>query len=148
MGPWNAGVIGSLTPDETVPEWLGWYPFPATGSDAVVMGGGDGWGVYKDAPDIALDFVAYLLNEDVQKRFAASGAGVPTHAAAASAIEDENLRASADALATADYVQLWLDSDLGPAFGGPLNNAIVTIFGGSGAPQDVVRTLEDTAAAQ
>lgn len=148
MGPWNAGTIGSLTPDETVPEWLGWYPFPATGTDAVVMGGGDGWGVYKDAPDIALDFVAFLLSEDVQKRFAESGAGVPTHPAASAALTDPNLRASADALAAADYVQLWLDSDLGPAFGGPLNNAIVTIFGGTGTPQDVVRALEDTAAAQ
>ena len=148
MGPWNAGVIGSLTPDETVPSWLGWYPFPATGSDAVVMGGGDGWGVYKDAPDVALEFVEYLLSEDVQKRFAESGAGVPTNPAASAALTDPNLQASAAALAAADYVQLWLDSDLGPAFGNPLNNAIVSIFGGSGTPQDVVKALEDTAAAQ
>lgn len=148
MGPWDAGVIGSLTPDQTVPEWLGWYPFPSTGSDAVVMGGGDGWGVYKDAPDEAVELVEYLLSEDVQKRFAASGAGVPTNPAAAAELTDANLKASSDALAAADYVQLWLDSDLGPAFGNPLNNAIVALFGGAGTPADIVTALEDTAAAQ
>jgi raffinose/stachyose/melibiose transport system substrate-binding protein len=45
-------------------------------------------------------------------------------------------------------VQLWIDSALGPAFGNPLNQAIVNIFAGSGTPEDVVQALEDTAAAQ
>ncbi|QEE60710.1 extracellular solute-binding protein [Salinibacterium sp. dk2585] len=152
MGPWNAGTIGNLTEDGEVPEWLGWFPFPsvdgASGDPGAIMGGGDGFGVSADAPDEAVELLKYIVSEDVQRRFAESGAGVPTHPAAADALTDPNLQASAAALSEATYVQLWIDSALGPAFGAPLNQAVVNIFAGSGTPQDVVAALEQTAASQ
>ena len=110
------------------------------------MGGGDGFGVYKDAPDEAVELVKYIMSEDVQKRFAATGAGIPTHPGAAGDVTDPNLQAIAAGLAESSYVQLWLDSDLGPAFGTPLNQAIVNLMAGKGTPADVVKTLQDTAA--
>lgn len=150
MGPWNAGQIGSLTPDEQVPPWLGWFPFPSVpggaGDPTITMGGGDGFGVHADAPDEAVELLKYILSQDVQARFAATGAGIPTHPGAASAITDSNLKQIADGLAGSSYVQLWLDSALGPEFGTPLNQAIVNIFGGVGTPEDVVQALKDTAA--
>lgn len=150
MGPWNAGQIGSLTPDGEVPEWLGWFPFPTVpggeGDPTVTMGGGDGFGVHVDAPDEAVELVKYIMSEDVQKRFGASGAGIPTHPGAADSIDDPRLQQIAAGLANSSYVQLWVDSALGPEFGNPLNQAIVNIFGGSGTPEDVVKALEDTAA--
>lgn len=152
MGPWNSGTIGALTEDGEVPEWLGWFPFPtvdgAGGDAGSIMGGGDGFGVHVDAPDEAVDLLKYIMSEDVQRRFAETGAGVPTHPGVADALTDPNLIASATALGEASYVQLWIDSALGPAFGNPLNQAIVNIFAGSGTPQDVVAALEQTAAAQ
>ncbi|MCW4385198.1 extracellular solute-binding protein [Salinibacterium sp. SYSU T00001] len=152
MGPWNAGTIGSLTTDGEVPEWLGWFPFPsiegAEGDPGIIMGGGDGFGISADAPEETVELLQYIMSEDVQRRFAETGAGIPTHPGAADAVADENLAASAQALAEASYVQLWLDSALGPAFGGPLNQSIVNIFAGSGTPEDVVATLEQTADAQ
>ena len=150
MGPWNAGQIGSLTADEQVPPWLGWFPFPSVpggaGDPTITMGGGDGFGVHADAPDEAVELLKYILTQDVQTRFAATGAGIPTHPGAASAITDSNLKQIADGLAGSSYVQLWLDSALGPEFGNPLNQAIVNIFGGVGTPEDVVQALKDTAA--
>jgi raffinose/stachyose/melibiose transport system substrate-binding protein len=150
MGHWNSGTIGSLTPDQTVPEFLGWFPMvsvPGTAGDpTITMGGGDGFGVYKDAPDEAVELVKYIMSEDVQKRFAATGAGIPTHPGAAGDVTDPNLQAIAAGLAESSYVQLWLDSDLGPAFGTPLNQAIVNLMAGKGTPADVVKTLQDTAA--
>ena len=152
MGPWNAGTIGSLTPEGVAPEWLGWFPFPsvpgAAGDPTITMGGGDGWGVAADAPDEAVELVKYLASADVQRRFAEAGSGIPANPEAADALTDPNLQAIAAGLAESSYVQLWLDSALGPAFGNPLNQAIVNIFGGTGTPEDVVQALKDTAAAQ
>lgn len=152
MGPWNAGTIGSLTPEGVAPEWLGWFPFPsipgAAGDPTITMGGGDGWGVSADAPDEAVELVKYLSSADVQRRFAEAGSGIPANPEAADALTDPNLKAIAAGLAGSSYVQLWLDSALGPAFGNPLNQAIVNIFGGTGTPEDVVQALKDTAAAQ
>ena len=152
MGPWNSGTIGSLTPDTQVPEWLGWFPFPSVpgteGDPTAVMGGGDGFGLSADAPPEAVELLKYILSADVQTRFAETGAGIATLPAAKAGLTDPNLIASAEALANASYVQLWVDSALGPNFGNPLNQAIVNIFAGQGTPQDVVKALEDTAAAE
>lgn len=152
MGPWNSGTIGSLTPEGVAPEWLGWFPFPSVpgsaGDPTATMGGGDGWGVSADAPDEAVELVKYLASADVQRRFAEAGSGIPANPEAADALTDPNLQAIAEGLAGSSFVQLWVDSALGPAFGNPLNQAIVNIFAGSGTPEDVVQALKDTAAAQ
>jgi raffinose/stachyose/melibiose transport system substrate-binding protein len=152
MGPWDSGVIGGLTPDGKVPSWLGWFPFPSVpgsaGDPTITMGGGDGWGLSADAPKEAVELLKYLESDDVQSRFAAIGSGIPANPNAAASLTDANLKSIAAGLAGSSYVQLWLDSALGPAFGNPLNQAIVNIFGGTGTPEDVVKALKDTAAAQ
>jgi raffinose/stachyose/melibiose transport system substrate-binding protein len=152
MGSWNAGQIGSLTVDQVIPEWLGWFPFPsipgAAGDPTITMGAGDGFGVSADAPDEAVDLLAYIMSDDVQARFAETGAGIPTNPAGMSGLSDANLTAIAEGLSNSSYVQIWLDSALGASFGNPLNQAIVNIFAGSGTPEDVVTTLEETAAQQ
>jgi len=150
MGAWNAGQIGSLTPDATIPEWLGWYPMVsipgAAGDPGITMGGGDGFGISADAPDEAVELLKYIASVDVQKRFAATNAGVPAHPGALDALTDPSLQQIGAGLAEASYVQLWLDSDLGPAFGNPLNQAVVNLMAGTGTPEDIVKALEDTAA--
>ena len=151
MGAWNSGQIGSLTPDAKVPDWLGWYPMvsvPGTAGDpTITMGGGDGFGISKDAPQEAVDLLKYITSEDVQKRFAETGAGVPAHPGAIDSVTDPSLKQIAEGMAESSYVQLWLDSDLGPSFGNPLNQAVVNLMAGSGTPEDIVKALEDTAAA-
>jgi len=152
MGHWNAGQIGGLTPDGEVPEWLGWFPFPSVpgtaGDPTVTMGGGDGFGIHADAPEEPVELLRYIMSPEVQTRYAETGAGIPTHPEAAGGIEDPNLALIAEGLANSSFVQLWVDSALGPAFGNPLNQAVVNIFAGTGTPEDVVTALEDTAAAQ
>jgi raffinose/stachyose/melibiose transport system substrate-binding protein len=152
MGSWNAGQIGSLTADQVIPEWLGWFPFPSipgtAGDPTITMGAGDGFGVHADAPDAAVDLLEYIMSAEVQTRFAETGAGIPTNPAGMAGLTDANLTAIAEGLSNSSYVQIWLDSALGASFGNPLNQAIVDIFAGSGTPEDVVTTLEETAAQQ
>lgn len=150
MGHWNAGVIGGLTPDETVPEFLGWFPFPgipdSAGDPTAALGGGDGFGCSADAPPECAELLEFIMSEDVQSRFAASGSGIPTVAAATESIEDVNLKAVAEGLAEASFVQLWFDTAFGTTVGNAMNEGIVNLFGGAGTPEDIVKMMQDAAA--
>jgi raffinose/stachyose/melibiose transport system substrate-binding protein len=150
MGHWNAGVIGGLTPDEEVPEFLGWFPFPAiegsAGDASATLGGGDGFGCSAEAPPECADLLAYIMSEEVQAKFAASGSGIPTVPAAQASLEDPNLKLVADGLAASSFVQLWLDTEYGTTVGNAMNEGIVNLFGGVGTPEDIVKKMEDAAA--
>src|SRR5690554_3087053 len=151
MGHWNAGVMGGILRDETgdenatPPEFLGWFNFPAIegadGDPTAALGGGDGFAVAKDAPDAAVDLLKYILSPEVQKRFGESGAGIPTHADAQDSITDPNLNLVQEGLASASYIQLWLDTSYGGVVGGAMNEAIVNFFGGQGSPQGIVDAM-------
>lgn len=150
MGHWNAGVIGGLTPTEEVPEFLGWFPFPgipgSAGDPSATLGGGDGFGCATDAPPECAELLAYIMSDEVQQRFAASGAGIPTVPGAVSSIEDPNLAMVAEGLAASSFVQLWLDTAYGTTIGNAMNEGIVNLFGGAGTPQDIVTRMQDAAA--
>lgn len=150
MGHWNAGVIGGLTADQEVPEFLGWFPFPgipgADGDPTATLGGGDGFGCSAEAPPECAELLEYIMSEDVQSRFAASGSGIPTVPAATAALEDPNLKAVAEGLGASSFVQLWFDTAFGTTVGNAMNEGIVNLFGGSGTPEDIVKKMEDAAA--
>jgi raffinose/stachyose/melibiose transport system substrate-binding protein len=152
MGHWNAGVIGGLTPDQQVPEFLGWFPFPgipdAAGDPTAALGGGDGYGCSAEAPAECTELLEYIMSEDVQAKFAASGSGIPTVPAATESLEDENLKAVAEGLSNASFVQLWFDTAFGTTVGNAMNEGITNLFGGAGSPEDIVTKMQDAAATQ
>ncbi|GGI43651.1 sugar ABC transporter substrate-binding protein [Agromyces flavus] len=152
MGHWNAGVIGGLTADQQVPPFLGWFPFPgiegADGDPTAALGGGDGFGCSAEAPPECAELLEYIMSEDVQAKFAASGSGIPTVPAATESLDDENLKAVAEGLANASFVQLWLDTAYGTTVGNAMNEGITNLFGGAGTPEDVVTRMQDAAATQ
>lgn len=150
MGHWNAGVIGGLTADEQVPEFLGWFPFPAiegaAGDAKAALGGGDGFACAKDAPKECADLLAFIMSPEIQEKFAASGSGIPTVASAQAALEDPNLKMVAEGLAEASFVQLWFDTEFGTTVGNAMNEGIVNLFAGAGTPEDIVTKMQDAAA--
>ncbi|WP_400994449.1 ABC transporter substrate-binding protein [Agromyces sp. GXQ0307] len=150
MGHWNAGVIGGLTPDQQVPEFLGWFPFPgiegAAGDPTAALGGGDGFACSAEAPPECAELLEYIMSEDVQAKFAASGAGIPTVPAATSSLEDPNLTLVAEGLAASSFVQLWFDTAFGTTVGNAMNDGIVNLFGGNGTPEEIVTKMQDAAA--
>jgi len=155
MGHWNAGVMGGILRDETgdeeatPPEFLGWFNFPAidgaAGDPTAALGGGDGFAVAKDAPDAAVDLLKYILSPEVQQRFGESGAGIPTVDAAQDSITDVNLNLVQEGVASASFVQLWLDTAYGGVVGGAMNENIVNLFGGQGSPQGIVDAMKAAA---
>lgn len=150
-GHWEPGVMQGLTEDNLgLGDDLGWFPFPAVaggeGDQTAALGGGDAWAVAKDAPDAAVDFVQYLLSDDVQKRFAELDMGLPTNPAASPYVSDETLAALLEVRDEAPYVQLYLDTAFGTSIGGAMNDAIVRIFGSAGDAQGVVDAIQEAAA--
>ncbi|MEZ3159011.1 extracellular solute-binding protein [Microbacterium sp. BWT-B31] len=150
MGHWNAGVIGGLTPDEQVPPFLGWFPVPgiagAEGDPSAALGGGDGFGCAADAPPECAELLEFIMSEEVQAKFAASGSGIPTVAAAQTSLEDPNLLLVAQGLSEASFVQLWLDTAFGTTVGNAMNEGIVNLFAGVGSPEEIVQKMKDAAA--
>ena len=85
----------------------------ARATQSAALGGGDAWAVSEDAPDDAVEFVKYLLSDEVQKGFAELDMGLPTNPAATGSV---TTRPSARLLKVRDeapYVQLYFDTAFG-----------------------------------
>lgn len=156
MGHWNIFVLEGFAADEdekaALKADLGWFPMPATtggaGDPSAALGGGDGFSCYVDAPAECAQFLAYIVSDDVQKRFAEKVGGLPAAPGAAGAVTNENLIELAAVNADSAYVQLWLDTTYGPNVGGAMNDGIVAIFAGTGNAQGVVDLMTAAAATQ
>ncbi len=157
MGQWNFFVYQGFTDgsDEQINallDDLDWFPMPAisggAGDSTAALGGGDGFSCYVDAPAECADFLAYLTSDAVQAGFAAAVGGLPVAPNASSAVSHPINQEIAAAAAGAGYVQLWLDTDLGPNVGGALNDGIAGIFARTGTPQSVVDVITAAAATQ
>lgn len=156
MGHWNIFVLEGFAEDDAAKAALkadlGWFPMPATnggaGDPTAALGGGDGFSCYVDAPKECADFLAYIVSDEVQKRFAVEVGGLPVAPGAASSVTNENLQELAAVAGAAGYVQLWLDTTFGPNVGGAMNDGIVAIFAGTGDAKGVVDLMVAAAATE
>ena len=153
MGQWNASVMTGLVdnPDALLAD-LSWFPFPAIdgakGEPTAMLGGGDGFSCYKDAPDACVELLKYITSDEVLTRFASEIGGIPSAPAAQAGITDANLKVQADFMAKSKYMQLWLDTSYGPTVGGAMNDAIIQVFGGAGSPESIPAAMIAAAGSQ
>jgi raffinose/stachyose/melibiose transport system substrate-binding protein len=61
-------------------------------------------------------------------------------------VTDPQLTSVLDARAKADYVQLYLDQATTPDIGAAINDAVATLFAGTGTPEQIPQAI--TAASQ
>ncbi len=149
-GHWEPGVMQGLTEDnQGLGEDTGWFPFPAVeggqGDPDAALGGGDAWACAQDAPDVCVDFIAYLLSDEVQTTFAENDMGLPTNPAATGSVSDPAL---ADLLTFRDeapFVQLYFDTAFGENVGGAMNDEIALVFAGQSSPQAIVDATQAAA---
>ncbi|MCB7136149.1 ABC transporter substrate-binding protein [Cellulosimicrobium marinum] len=149
-GHWEPGVMQGLTEDGTgLGEDTGWFAFPTVdggdGDPAAALGGGDAWACAADAPPECVDFIEYLLSDEVQTGFAENSMGLPTNPAASGSVADPAL---ADLLTVRDeapYVQLYFDTAFGENVGGAMNDEIALMFAGEASPQDIVDAIQSAA---
>lgn len=153
QGHWEPGVMQGLTEDKQgLGEDLGWFPFPSVdggeGDQSAALGGGDAWAVSQDAPDVAVDFVRYLLSDEVQQGFAERDMGLPTNPAAGDSVKDPALAGLLEVRDQAPYVQLYFDTAFGQSVGGAMNDEIALLFAGSSTPEAIVEKTQQAADAE
>lgn len=141
QGHWEPGVMQGLNDGKTV-ENIDWFPFPAItggkGDPKAAIGGGDAWAASADAPDEAVDFMAYLLSDEVQTGFAELNMGLPTNPAATGSVADPTLASLIDFRDASPYIQLYFDTALGSNVGDAMNAAVVNVFAGTAGPESIV----------
>jgi len=154
MGQWAPGTMQANTPDKQKVKFnLGWFPFPSleggAGAPTDGFGGGNGFAVGKDAPPETVDFLKFLVSSDAANRWGALNSGIlPTTVGAETSVTDPDLKSVLENRAKAEYVQLYLDQATTPALGGVINDAIQTLYAGTGTPEQVAATISDAAKTQ
>jgi len=153
MGHWEPGVMQGLTEDGTgLGADTGWFAFPAVdggeGEQTAALGGGDAWAVAEGAPDAAVDFIEYLLSDEVQKGFAELDMGLPTNPSASQYVSDPTLAVLLGVRDAAPYVQLYFDTAFGASVGGAMNDAIALMFASQASAQDIVDATQAAADAE
>jgi raffinose/stachyose/melibiose transport system substrate-binding protein len=146
QGHWNPGVIQPLTPDNKIPSFLGWFPFPnVPGSKALpgsLLGGGDGFACSWKAPQPACaQFLAYVDSPSVQKRIGSTSFGLPVRKGTESSVTDPNLKSVLAARTASPFIQLYLDIAFSRAIGQALDNATADQFAGKATPAQVVAKI-------
>jgi raffinose/stachyose/melibiose transport system substrate-binding protein len=152
QGQWAPGTMQANTADQQAVKWdLQWFPFPSVegGAGAATdgFGGGNGFAVGKDAPPEAIEFLKYISTKANADRWGALNTGIlPVTVGSEASVTDPNLTSVLDARGKADYVQLYLDQATTPELGAVINDAVATLFAGTGTPEQVTQTI--TSAAQ
>jgi raffinose/stachyose/melibiose transport system substrate-binding protein len=154
MGQWLPGTVNANSGgSRPVGEGLGWFPFPSVagspGDPFDGLGGGNGFAVGKDAPPETVDFLHYLVSLDAANRWGALGTGIlPTTNGSEASTTDPMLTLVLEGRAKAKFVQLYLDQATTPELGGAINEAVATLYAGTGTPQSVVDAISQAAANQ
>jgi raffinose/stachyose/melibiose transport system substrate-binding protein len=151
MGQWSPDVQKSNSESgEGLGEDLGWFPFPVVeggaGNPDDVLGGGDGFAVGANAPDETIDFLRFILSEENQRSMAEQGLVVPVITGVEDLFVDNPVTSAiVDARNNAPYFQLYYDQFLPPAMGVVVNDAVETLFAGTGTAEEAAQAVEDSA---
>lgn len=149
MGQWAPPTqVANSDNGEGLEEDLGWFKFPSVpggaGTKDDIMGGGNGYVAGKDAPDEAVDFLSYMMQEEWNEKMVISDGGIPTVAGAEDALESENMQKIADAVANADYFQLYYDQFLPPAVGETVKDAVVRLLADRANPAEAAQLIQES----
>jgi raffinose/stachyose/melibiose transport system substrate-binding protein len=151
MGHWSPSNQRSLATNGVgLGDDLGFFLFPSVeggaGDPSDVLGGGDGFGIGKNAAPEAIDFVRFLTSLETQKSLAEIGVAVPPVIKGAEvAVTDPNIQAIAKTVGEAKYLQLYYDQFLPPAVGAAVNDATQGLFAGTETPEGVAQKIEEVA---
>ncbi|MEV6237577.1 extracellular solute-binding protein [Lentzea sp. NPDC051838] len=150
QGDWNPDVMQSLTEDKDLDSKIGWFPFPSVpggqGEPTAVLGGGDGFSCTSRAAKACAEFLGHLVGEDVQKKLAATGSGLPVIPAAVPSLKTETHKTISEHVGKAKHLQFYFDIAMPTNVGQALNDAIANFFAGQGGPDTIVASVTKAAA--
>jgi raffinose/stachyose/melibiose transport system substrate-binding protein len=148
MGQWAPAVQSANSVSGTgIGSDLSWFSFPAVsggvGKLTDVMGGGNGYVLGKNASDAAVDFLKFFLQRQYNEALVAAENIVPVVQGAEAALAgDVNAMAIVEAIANAEYYQLYYDQFLPPAVGAAVNDAVAGLLAGTLTPAQVAAAID------
>jgi raffinose/stachyose/melibiose transport system substrate-binding protein len=150
MGQWAPGVEKDNSPDKKgIGDDLGFFPFPMVeggkGDPADAVGGGNGFGIGKNASPEAIDFVKFLTSAENQAVLAKLGIAIPVVKGGEVGLTDPNMITVQKTFAAAQYFQLYYDQALPAAMGSVVNDSTQGIFAGTLSPEEAAQAIEDSA---
>ena len=152
MGQWAPSVEAANSADKKgLGDKLGFFPFPAVeggaGDPGDAVGGGNGFGIGKNASPEAIDFVKYLTRAESQVQLAKIGVIIPVVKGGEAGLSDPLTILIQKNFAAAKYFQLYYDQALPPAMGSVVNDSVQGIFAGTLTPEQAAQAIEDSAKA-
>jgi raffinose/stachyose/melibiose transport system substrate-binding protein len=151
MGQWLPGTVNANSGgSRAMGEGLGWFPFPAIdgapGDPFDGLGGGNGFAVGKDAPPETVDFLHHLVSLDAANQWGALNSGIlPTAVGSEASVTDPTMASVLEGRAKAQFVQLYLDQATTPELGGAINEAVATLYAGTGTPESAAEAINAAA---
>jgi raffinose/stachyose/melibiose transport system substrate-binding protein len=153
MGQWAPAVQNDNSESGSgIGDALAWFPFPmvegGAGDAGDAFGGGNGFGIGKNASPEAMDFVKWLTSVDAQIACAEAGFCIPVVKGGEAGLSDPFLITIQQTFAQADYFQLYYDQYLPPATGSVLIDSIQGLLAGTLTPEQTAQAIEDSAAVE
>ncbi|SEP04627.1 carbohydrate ABC transporter substrate-binding protein, CUT1 family (TC 3.A.1.1.-) [Aquisalimonas asiatica] len=148
MGDWDyiphqeRSETGEGVPDEDL-EFL---QFPAVTDgegNEHTFGGINGFAVTRDAPDEAVDFLRFMLNEENQRKAARTGIFVPVAEGSEEDLETPYARRVAQLLDESEHHQVFLDQALGDSVGATVNDISGDLAQGVITPEEAADQIEE-----
>ncbi|NGY60335.1 extracellular solute-binding protein [Lentzea sp. NEAU-D13] len=150
QGDWDPDVMTALTEDKQLDSKLGWFPFPTVpggqGDPSVLLGGGDGFSCTTRAAKACEGFLQHLVSEEIQKKLAETGSGLPVNPAAVASLKTETHKTISEHMAKAKHLQFYFDTAFPTNVGQALNDAIANFFAGQGDPSTITQSVSKAAA--
>jgi raffinose/stachyose/melibiose transport system substrate-binding protein len=151
MGHWSLNNQKTLAENKKgLGEDLGFFAFPSVtggaGGPNDMLGGGNGWAFGKNAPPETIEFARFFLDKTRQSDYASKDLLIPTVIGAEDGLKEPLLQQIQQMVGKAEYLQLYYDQFLPPAVGATVNDAVQTLFAGTGSPEDVANAIEQSAA--
>jgi raffinose/stachyose/melibiose transport system substrate-binding protein len=115
------------------------------GDPADAFGGGNGFGIGKNASPEAIDFVKYLTRSQSQVELAKLNLSLPVVKGGEAGVSDASLLTIQKSAAAAKYFQLYLDQALPPATGSVINDSVQGILAGTLSPEQAAQAIEESA---
>jgi raffinose/stachyose/melibiose transport system substrate-binding protein len=150
MGQWAPSAFNDASTDKKgIGDNLGWFAFPAVeggaGDPADALGGGNGWGVGKNASPEAVDFVKYISSVASETGQAKLNFAVPVVKGAEAGLTDPLLKIIQAGTGAAKYFQLYYDQAMPPAVGSVVNDSVQGLLAGKMTPEQVAQAIQDSA---
>lgn len=148
MGQWAPAVQeANSVSGKGIGSDLAWASFPAVaggkGALTDVMGGGNGYVIGKDASDKALDFFKFFMQRQYNEELVAVEGIIPVVKGAEAAIAgNANQVAIVDAIAKAQYYQLYYDQFLPQSVGEAVKDAVASLLAGKSTPEECAAAID------